>query len=60
MTTRLNLHRLSEIARVTADPDLPVQRPPVVLRWTIDTATGRPVGRWILGDGPVTSVSEPG
>lgn len=48
MTELLTLDRLREIVHVTGEPSLPPPRPIVVLHWTIDVETGRPVGSWVL------------
>ncbi|HUA78259.1 MAG TPA: hypothetical protein VMA86_11365 [Acetobacteraceae bacterium] len=55
MTELMNLDRLNEIARVSAEPGLPAQKPIVTLEWSIDAATGRPVGRWVVGEAPDTA-----
>ncbi|HUC16184.1 MAG TPA: hypothetical protein VMA37_00660 [Acetobacteraceae bacterium] len=52
MTELLPLDRLNAIVRKTAEPGLPLHRPVVTLTWTIDATTGRPIGRWVVGDGP--------
>jgi hypothetical protein len=52
MTNLLTQECLSEIARVTTEQPKPLARPVVTMRWTIDARTGRPIGRWVIGDAP--------
>ncbi|HTU53170.1 MAG TPA: hypothetical protein VMF62_04280 [Acetobacteraceae bacterium] len=60
MTELLNPDRLREIAASTAQPSLPPaslpsRRPLITLQWTIDWATGRPFGTWVVSDAPDTA-----
>jgi hypothetical protein len=52
MTNLLTKDQLDEIAFATTRPVAPPARPVVTLRWTIDSRTGRPIGRWVVGDQP--------
>jgi hypothetical protein len=57
MTELMNPDRLREIAATTALPSLPPlslapRRPLITLQWTIDWATGRPFGTWVVSEAP--------
>jgi hypothetical protein len=48
MTEFMHETRLRQIAWVMEQPPMPAPRPTLVLRWSIDARTGRPVGGWSL------------
>ncbi len=57
MTELMNPDRLREIAANTPQPalpppSLPYRRPLLTLQWTIDWATGRPFGTWVVSETP--------
>nr|WP_294516203.1 hypothetical protein [uncultured Rhodopila sp.] len=47
MTELLAPDRLRRIARVLDQPAAAPRRPVLVLQWSVDEASGRPVGRWV-------------
>ena len=48
MSTLLKADRLSEFTCAMTELAPTPERPVVRLQWTIDAATGRPIGHWVL------------
>ena len=48
MTQFIDAEQLQHLSAPCPPPALPMDRLVPVLRWTIDQATGRPVGNWEL------------
>jgi hypothetical protein len=48
MTQLIDADQLQHLSAPCPPPALPMDRLVPVLRWTIDQATGRPVGNWEL------------
>jgi hypothetical protein len=50
MTELLHLDRLRRIALVMNQPTKAARRLVLVLQWSVDATTGRPVGHWVLDE----------
>jgi hypothetical protein len=52
MTEFMNPDRLQQIADVTEQPSLSRRRATLIMQWTADVETARPVSRWVLDESP--------
>ena len=50
MTELLTADRLRQLARVTDQPTEAARQPVIVLQWSVDEETGRPVSRWVVDE----------
>jgi hypothetical protein len=50
MTELLTADRLRQLTRDTDQPIEATRQPVVILQWSVDEETGRPVSRWVLDE----------